>query len=339
MKVIPNASLKAYNTFGIESHCAYLSKIEKPEDILATLQKVSPNKLFVLGGGSNILLPDYLESWVMTIEMDEVEVLDDKEDYVKVRVGAGLNWHEFVILALDNGWGGVENLSLIPGKVGAAPIQNIGAYGVEIEQYVDHVHYVDLFEKESHTLKAEDCAFSYRDSIFKGELKGRVAITAVDFVLPKQGSYTLNTSYGAIQDQLAEWDISEPHAKDVSKAVIHIRQSKLPDPAEIGNAGSFFKNPILSKEEFENLQQQIDQVVHYPMGNEQYKVPAGWLIDQCGWKGKHIGAVGCYEKQALVIVNLDGATSSDIRAFAEKVQESVIERFGIELEREVNYIS
>lgn len=285
-----------------------------------------------------MLLPDFLNAWVIMPQIETIELLEDSAESVLVRVGAGLNWHEFVMTALEKGWGGLENLSLIPGKVGAAPIQNIGAYGVEVKDFVRAVHFIDLYKNEKRVLSAEECSFGYRDSIFKHELSKKVLITKVDLELPKIGSYELNTSYGAIQEQLDSWNISEPSAIDVSKTVIHIRRSKLPDPKTIGNAGSFFKNPIISQDELERLISEFHEVIHYPIDDKTVKIPAGWLIDQCGWKGKREGAVGCYEKQALVIVNHNGATSSDIRNFARKVQKSVMDKFGIELEREVNYV-
>lgn len=336
--MIPNASLKKFNSFGIDSHCAYLSFVRTAKDVSDILERASPKKLFVLGGGSNVLLPDFLNAWVIMPQIETIELLEDSAESVLVRVGAGLNWHEFVMTALEKGWGGLENLSLIPGKVGAAPIQNIGAYGVEVKDFVRAVHFIDLYKNEKRVLSAEECSFGYRDSIFKHELSKKVLITKVDLELPKIGSYELNTSYGAIQEQLDSWNISEPSAIDVSKTVIHIRRSKLPDPKTIGNAGSFFKNPIISQDELERLISEFHEVIHYPIDDKTVKIPAGWLIDQCGWKGKREGAVGCYEKQALVIVNHNGATSSDIRNFARKVQKSVMDKFGIELEREVNYV-
>jgi len=334
-----NQSLQALNTFGINAHCAYFSRITEASQLTELQSQLSVNGLFVLGGGSNILLPDYLNAWVLKMDIEGVTVLSENKHEVKVRVGAGLNWHRFVLYALDHGWGGLENLSLIPGTVGAAPIQNIGAYGVEVEQFIDKVHGCRWGHQQAFELDRESCRFGYRDSIFKNDWKGQTVITHVDFRLPKMGQYELQLEYGAIRAKLADWDIQNASAKAVSDAVIAIRQSKLPDPDEIGNAGSFFKNPVVDQSVFEAIQKEHPSMPFYPVHDSAIKIPAGWLIEQCGWKGRREGPVGCYQQQALVIVNHGGASSKAIKEFARKIQESVFRTFGIQLEREVNYIS
>lgn len=334
-----NHSLQALNTFGINAHCAYFSRITEAAQLMDLQSKISVNSLFVLGGGSNILLPDFLNAWVLKMDIEGVKILEENSKEVLLSVGAGMNWHLFVLYALDHGWGGLENLSLIPGTVGAAPIQNIGAYGVEVEQYVDKVHGYHWGLQESFELESDSCQFGYRDSLFKNDWKGQTVITHVDFRLPKIGQYPLQLDYGAIRAKLSDWDIQDASAKAVSEAVIAIRQSKLPDPGEVGNAGSFFKNPVVDRATFEVIQKEYPSMPFYPVHEQEIKIPAGWLIEQCGWKGRSEGPVGCYQQQALVIVNHGGASSKAIKEFARKIQESVFQRFGIRLEREVNYIS
>lgn len=339
MEFVPNASLKQFNTFGLDAHCAYLSKIRHKEDLFQILERVSASRLFLLGGGSNILLPNFLDAWVAKIENTQLNILEDHPDSITVTVGAGWNWHAFVLHCLENDWGGLENLSLIPGTVGAAPIQNIGAYGVEVEQWIVEVSGVDLKTGEEKVFSKEQCQFGYRDSIFKNTLKGKIAITDVTLKLPKIGTYTPNTSYGSIAKHLSDQQITDPpHPREVSRAVVAIRRSKLPNPSELGNAGSFFKNPIVSNSKKSEIEQKHPSLPHYPMSEDLVKIPAGWLIEQCGWKGKKIGNVGCYHQQALVIIHTGGGNANEILHFAREIQKSVAQEFGIQLEPEVNII-
>ena len=266
------------------------------------------------------------------------EIIDQDDHSCLIEIGAGENWHDFVLWAIEEGLGGIENLSLIPGTVGAAPIQNIGAYGVEIKETFDSLTAYFLETGEKRIFTKEDCNFGYRDSVFKGVLKGKVIITKVRLRLTKS-DHKINTSYGAISKTLEEWKIPDPDIRDVSKAVIAIRQSKLPDPAELGNSGSFFKNPEITKHHFSNLKEAFPHIVSYDMPSGLIKVPAGWLIEQCGWKGKVVGNVGCYEKQALVIVNYGGADPQEIVDLSKEIQKSVEGKFGISLEQEVTLIS
>lgn len=328
-------SLKSYNTFGVEAQCAAFFVIDQPDLILSFLD-TSPVQPYVLGGGSNLLIVNDLPYAIFKNEIRGAEVIEEDEASVSVRVGGGVAWHDFVLWAIENGYGGIENLSLIPGCVGAAPIQNIGAYGVEQESAFLYLDAIEIESGNHLVFEHKDCQFGYRDSIFKKAMKGQLIITHVTYQLSK--SPVLETSYGAIQSILEEREINDPSIKDVSDAVISIRSSKLPDPKVLGNSGSFFKNPIVSASFFEGLWTRFDTVVHYKLEDGTVKIPAGWLIDQCGWKGKREGNVGCYEKQALVIVNHGGATGREIWNFAQKIQADVKDKYGIELEPEVNVL-
>jgi len=288
----------------------------------------------VLGGGSNVLPMDDIHRDILKIELKGIKLEEKPGQDPLVHIGAGENWHQFVLWALDNDLGGVENLSLIPGTLGAAPIQNIGAYGVELDSVFDSLEAVRISDGEIVSFKKLDCDFGYRDSIFKREARDQYVITKVSLRLNRH--HIVNTSYGAIQDILREKEIENPTIRDVSDTVIQIRQSKLPDPAVIGNAGSFFKNPVISREEFETLKNDYPTLPSFPFDEHSVKVPAGWLIEQAGWKGKSIGKVGCYEKQALVLVNRGGATGIEVWNFAQRIIKSVGEKFGIELSPEVN---
>lgn len=332
MELINNASLKSFVTFGVEANCEHLYRIEDFEELKLAVRYLE-NPL-ILGGGSNVLPIGDLKRNIIKVELKGVEVEEKLGQEPLVHVAAGENWHQFVLSAIEMSLGGVENLSLIPGTVGAAPIQNIGAYGVELDSIFESLEALRIGDGELVQFRKVDCGFGYRDSIFKREAKDKYVITSVSLSLNRH--HKVNTSYGAIQDVLREKEIINPTIRDVSDAVIAIRQSKLPDPAVIGNAGSFFKNPLIPKQHFEILKENFAGVPGYPAGEDHYKVPAGWLIEQAGWKGKRIGNAGCYEKQALVIVNHGGATGEEIWEFANGVIQSVEEKFGIGLSPEVN---
>ena len=290
----------------------------------------------VLGGGSNVLFTRNWLGLVAHMCIHGVEVVSESEDLVQVSVGAGENWHQLVQWAVENGYGGIENLSLIPGTVGAAPMQNIGAYGVELKDVFHSLEAMDLKTGKVVRFFKEDCSFGYRYSIFKGEQKGKFVITRVNLTLSKQPE--VNTTYGAILQTLQEMNVSQPSIRDVSEAVIQIRQSKLPDPLEIGNAGSFFKNPVIEKAHYEALEALHPQIPHYTVSDNEEKIPAGWLIEKCGWKGYREGEIGVHDKQALVLVNHGMARGMDIRKLAMAIMRSVKKEFQIDLEPEVNMV-
>ena len=329
--------LTDHNTMGISAQARYFVSIEYVDQLQALLKKPQFLELpkLMLGGGSNVLFVDDFEGLVIHLENSEYRVDKETEEEIVITVGAGKNWHELVLDCVEKGWGGIENLSLIPGSMGAAPIQNIGAYGVELEEVFMHLRAVHIETGEIRVFDKEQCLFGYRNSIFKNELKGQNIITDVTLKLRKH--HEVNTSYRALSDKLAEKGIKDPNIKQVSDAVIEIRQSKLPDPADIGNTGSFFKNPVISKDNFNKLQGEFPEIPHYPAGNK-IKIPAAWLIDQCGWKGKRVGDAGVHKMQALVIVNYGSATGEDIMSLAKKIQNSVKKKFGVELIPEVNII-
>ena len=288
----------------------------------------------VLGGGSNILIKDYQDCTILLNKIEGINIIQETPDDVIIEAGGGEDWPSFVAWAVDRGYGGIENLSLIPGTVGAAPIQNIGAYGVEQESTFVSLTAFDLFSGEEVIMHGEDCRFGYRDSIFKNKLKGKLIISSVRYRLSKKPS--LELSYGAIKERLAELRISNPVINDIAQVVTEIRRSKLPDPAELGNSGSFFKNPMVTVEQHEMLMTDFPEMPHYMLDDGNVKIPAAWLIEQCGWKGKVIGNTGTYEKQALVIVNYGGATGEEIWELAQRIIKSVEKIFGIVLIPEVN---
>lgn len=333
-----NVSLRHFNTFGLEAKARYYVAVQAVEELQALVQDPDLRKLpwLILGGGSNVLLTQDFPGLVIHNRLLGKEVVREDEHHAWVRAESGEVWHELVLFALENGLGGIENLSLIPGMVGAAPMQNIGAYGVELQEVFEELEAVSLEAGKVERFDAAACRFGYRESVFKHELKGQYFITAVTLRLAKEP--VLNTSYGAIQQTLEERGITEPTAKEVSEAVISIRQSKLPDPQELGNSGSFFKNPVVPQEQFEQLQEQHPKVPHYPAGEGLVKVPAGWLIEQAGWKGKRVGNTGSHVRQSLVLVNYGDATGAEVWALAKEIQQSVKEQFGIELQPEVNII-
>ncbi len=332
-----NASLKDYNTFGIDATCKALCRFSDAGDLISILKNDEFKSLprLILGGGSNVLLSGDFDGLVLKNEIKGVELIETTDYEYIVRAGAGENWHHFVLKCIDEGWAGLENLSLIPGNVGASPMQNIGAYGVEIKDRFQELEALNLETLEVETFRADDCAFGYRESVFKRAYKDRYIILNVTFRLLREPK--LNTSYGDIEKELERMKAS-PSIKSVSDAVIRIRQSKLPNPAELGNAGSFFKNPIISQKAWSEISAKHPEIPNYPAGTEKVKLAAGWLIEHAGWKGKRMGNCGMHEKQALVLVNYGGATGREIMEHAERVQKSVFEKFGVELEREVNLI-
>ncbi len=338
MDFLQHYSLKELNTFGLDCKAQQFIGVSSVADLRYAINKNNKqHPIFILGGGSNILLiQQVIPNLVIQNGIKGIEIVEETNDYAIVAVGGGENWHQFVLWCVRRGLGGVENLSLIPGTVGASPIQNIGAYGVELKDVFLKLHAVELATGNLEEFLLADCQFGYRDSIFKQALKGKFCISKVFFQLSKQP--VVNTSYGAINDELAKKNITQPTIKHISEAVIAIRQSKLPDPAVLGNAGSFFKNPEISMTHFEQLKVQFPNIVAFPLPNENVKIPAGWLIEQCGWKGKRIGNAGAYEKQALVLVNYGNATGEEIWALATQIVVSVKNKFNITITPEVNVL-
>ncbi len=334
MQIHKNISLKPYNTFGIDVNARYFISITSIEELKEALSLDGYQK-FILGGGSNMLLTKDIDALVIHLNLKGISILSEDDESVVIRVGAGENWHDFVIWCLKHDFGGLENLSLIPGNVGTAPIQNIGAYGVELKDTLVECHVLDMQSLETSILSNSDCHFGYRDSIFKGIDVGKYVITDVVFKLSKV-PHKLHISYGAITSELEVMGIKKPTIQDVSKAVISIRQSKLPDPKEIGNSGSFFKNPIISVIQFEELQKTFPSIPSYSISKKETKIPAGWLIEKAGFKGKRFNNYGVHEKQALVLVNFNSAKGIDILNLAKLIQATVHRIFGISLETEVN---
>jgi UDP-N-acetylmuramate dehydrogenase len=335
MNIQQNISLKAYNTFGIDVSASQFTEINTLSELKEIIQ--TKKDFFILGGGSNILLTNDVKKLVVHLNLKGKKIIKATETDVLIEVAAGENWHDFVLWCIDNNFGGIENLSLIPGNVGTAPIQNIGAYGVEQKDTMYELKALEINTNQLKTFKNEDCNFGYRNSVFKNDLKGEYIITNVTFKLTKK-THHLNTSYGAIQSELDKNEISSPTIKDVSNAVIAIRKSKLPDPKEIGNSGSFFKNPVISTADFEHLLSNHPEAPHYKISDSEVKVPAGWLVEQCGFKGKRYGDTGIHKKQALVLVNYGTATGKEIFDLSKQIQKTVLEKFGIALEAEVNVI-
>lgn len=337
MIVHNNISLKQYNTFGIDVRAKEFVIIDSVSTLKEALKKYADQPIFVISGGSNMLLQRDLHEVVLYIDINGISIAEEDDDTVVVKAMAGENWHQFVLWTLQHDFGGLENLSLIPGKVGTTPIQNIGAYGVEIKDHFVSCEAVCVKTQETKTFVLNDCAFGYRESVFKSNLKGGYIITSVNFRLTKK-HHQLRTSYGAIETELNDMGITNPTIQDVSKAVINIRSSKLPDPAVLGNSGSFFKNPIVQKRVADKLLKQHPEMPHYKVTEELYKVPAGWLIEQSGFKGLQVGNVGMHKQQALVLVNYGNATGAELWQHAQNVQNKVFELYGIELEPEVNVI-
>jgi UDP-N-acetylmuramate dehydrogenase len=339
MQILQNISLRTYNTFGIDVNAKYFAKFGSVEGLTELFESKFIDQAdppLVLGGGSNILLTHHYNGLVAKNELAGIEVVNEDADHVFVRAGAGENWHRFVMHCINEGYAGLENLSLIPGSVGAAPMQNVGAYGVETK---DVFHELQAFHSSDRKLTLfglEECEFGYRESVFKRRYRGQFVITSVTFKLNKRPVF--RTSYGAIQQELEKMNVKELTIKAVSQAVINIRQSKLPDPAEIGNAGSFFKNPTIVKRQFDELRIAFPGIVGFAVNDLEIKVAAGWLIEQCGWKGYRKGDAGCHAKQALVLVNYKSASGEEIYQLSSEIISSVQAKFGITLEREVNVI-
>jgi len=339
MKVFEHVSLKSFNTFGLEAKARYFAEITSLEAYLRLCEsgKYAHVPHLFLGGGSNILLTKDIDALVLKMDIKGIEVTQETESHIWVRAGAGVNWHDFVLYAVQHQWSGIENLALIPGTVGAAPMQNIGAYGVEIKDTFDHLEALNLETRILERFDREACEFGYRESYFKHAGKGRFLISSVCFKLAKKAQ--LHTSYGAIQDVLQARGIAQPGIQDVANAVIEIRQSKLPDPKEIGNSGSFFKNPTVSAAEAKRLHTENPAIPSYPVhGSTDVKFPAGWFIEQAGWKGFRDGDAGVHAKQALVLVNYGDATGNQVLTLSEKIKQSVRTKFGVSLETEVNIL-
>jgi len=338
MQIFKNYSLRDYNTFGIDAYAKYFAAFNSVDDLQSLLQsgeyKNEP-KLF-LGGGSNILFTKKFDGLVLKNEIDGIKIIHEEEKYIYVKVGAGVNWHQFVLYCIHKNLAGVENLSLIPGSVGASPMQNIGAYGVEIKDVFFSLEAYHVLENRIITFTLNDCEFGYRESVFKKKYKDQFVILDVTFRLNKIPHY--NISYGAIEDELKKMQVEKLSIKAISDAVINIRTSKLPDPKIIGNAGSFFKNPEINSQRLEHLLLTEPAMPSYKITDNSFKIPAGWLIEKCGWKGYRNGDVGCYDKQALVLVNYGNARGSEIFNLSEEIRKSVYNEFGIMLQREVNII-
>ena len=333
-----NKDLKELNTFGLMAKAQKFIQINSINEAVEFFKKDREESILILGGGSNILLKNDVEGIVVYNEIKGIQVVEENEDSLLLEVMAGENWHDFVTYCISKHYCGIENLSLIPGKVGASPMQNIGAYGVEVKDVIESVQAVSTIDGSQRVFSNEECEFDYRSSIFKTKEKGNYFITSVFFRLKKEADP--KTSYGAIQDQLQKMGVEDrtPTIKEVSDAVISIRQSKLPDPKEIGNSGSFFKNPVVNRADYDRVIQEFPDVAAYELGNGEYKLAAGWLIEKAGWKGYREGDFGVHAKQALVLVNYGNAKGSDIYHLSERIISSIREKFGIELEREVNII-
>jgi UDP-N-acetylmuramate dehydrogenase len=338
LQIQRNVSLKNFNTFGVDAIAQYFVEINKKEELTELFMdpQWKQMKMLVLGGGSNLLLLKDFDGLVIRINIRGIEHRISHNE-VFIEAGAGEVWNDLVNFCVIRGYAGLENLSLIPGSVGASPIQNIGAYGVELK---DVFHSCNAFELSTGTFKTfskEDCHFGYRESVFKNELKGQYIIVSVKFQMSLIPHF--NLTYGAIEQELKARNVSSPTIRDVSQVVSHIRVSKLPDPSTIGNAGSFFKNPVIGAEQFDQLKAKFSEIVHYPAKDGQVKLAAGWLIEQCGWKGKVVGNTGTWKNQALVLVNHGGATGEEVYTFSSQIIDSVYTKFGVMLQREVNIIS
>ncbi|HLT53681.1 MAG TPA: UDP-N-acetylmuramate dehydrogenase [Flavobacteriaceae bacterium] len=337
MQILENISLKPYNTFGIDVTAERFVKVNDTEGLLQILKQHKTDNKLILGGGSNLLLTQDIKALVIQLNLKGKTIVFEDDNIVYVKANAGENWHEFVLWCLERNYGGIENLSLIPGNIGTAPMQNIGAYGVELKDVFESCEAINLKDFQVKTFSNTDCKFGYRESVFKQEEKGNYIITSVTLKLSKD-NHKLHTDYGAITTQLEEMGITNPSIQDVSNAVIAIRKSKLPDPAKIGNSGSFFKNPVVSKSHFESLKLQFPEIPSYPVSETEVKVPAGWLIEKAGFKGKTLGNYGVHKKQALVLVNYGGAKGNDIYKLALLIQKTIHQLFEIEIETEVNIL-
>jgi UDP-N-acetylmuramate dehydrogenase len=332
-----HVSLQPYNTFGIDAKARYFAEVTTLDELSWAIQQSSYPKKLILGGGSNMLLTGDLDMLVILISLKGKEIVNRGNDHVEIRVMAGENWHELVLWSLEHDFGGLENLSLIPGSVGSAPIQNIGAYGVELKDHFVCCEVMELSTQRLHTFSLEECQFGYRDSYFKQAGKGKYVICSVSFKLSTQ-NHKLRTEYGTIAAELKNSKVLHPSIQDISRAVIRIRQQKLPDPAILGNSGSFFKNPVIAASTYEKLQQKYPDMPSYKVSEEHVKVPAAWMIDSCGFKGYRKGDAGVHEHQALVLVNYGKATGAEILQLAEQIREKVQNTYGITIEPEVNIL-
>ncbi|MFM7596674.1 MAG: UDP-N-acetylmuramate dehydrogenase [Flavobacteriales bacterium] len=327
-------TLKPYNTFGIDVKAKRFASFDSISELLTLLPEIRKQETLIAGGGSNMLFTKDFEGLFVRNCIEGIKEIERSETHVVIEAGAGEVWHDFVMYCVERGYGGLENLSLIPGCVGASPMQNIGAYGVEIKDTFEYLDTIKIETGELRRFYTSDCAFGYRESVFKRALKNQYVICSVAFRLSLQPQ--VNTTYGIIEQELNAMNISSPGIKDVSNAVIRIRQSKLPDPKVLGNAGSFFKNPVVSTEVLDTIQQHYERVPSYPAGDGFVKLAAGWLIEQAGWKGKRIGEVGVHELQALVLVNYGGGTGQEIYRLSQQIIDDIQNKFGVSLEREVN---
>ena len=337
MHIERNKSLKNYNTFGIEAIALNFVSVSTIDQLKEILQNSSFPERFILGGGSNILLTKEIDALVIHIHLKGITTVFEDENSIHIKAMAGENWHELVLYCLSKNYGGIENLSLIPGNVGTAPIQNIGAYGVELKDVFVSCEAISIENQSKKTFDLNDCEFDYRSSVFKAGEKGKYIITSVTLRLTKK-NHILKTEYGSISEELEKMKINNPSIQDVSRAVIAIRQSKLPDPKEIGNSGSFFKNPVIDKAAFQKFYSKHPEAPFYKIDEDSYKIPAGWLIEQSGLKGKRFGNAGVHQKQALVLVNYGHATGKEILDLAYLVQKTVKENFDIAIEPEVNVV-
>lgn len=337
MEIKSNFSLKNYNSFGIEALAKQFIAIQTLTELSVVLKENIASKKFILGGGSNMLLTQDIDALVIHINLKGKKIVREDNDFVWVESQAGENWHEFVLWTIDQGFGGLENMSLIPGNVGTTPVQNIGAYGTEIKDTMVSCETIAINDQTIRTFTNAECNFGYRESVFKNGLKSQYIISAVVFKLTKK-NHKINTSYGDILNELSKNNVANPSLKEVSDAVIAIRKSKLPDPKELGNSGSFFKNPILFKKDFDPIHLKFPEMKFYEISDSEVKVPAGWLIEQVGFKGKRFGDAGIHKNQALVLVNYGQATGQEILAVAKDIQKTVFEKFGIAIEAEVNVI-
>ena len=337
MEILNHFSLKNYNTFGIEAKAKQFVGVHSVADLITVLIENKAKNKFILGGGSNMLLTQDIDALVIHIDLKGKKIVEENDDFVWVESQAGENWHEFVLWTINQNFGGLENMSLIPGNVGTTPVQNIGAYGTEIKDTFVSCSAIKIDTLEMKTFSKKACHFGYRESVFKNEVKDQYIITSVVFKLSKR-NHKINISYGDIASELEKNNIATPTLKDVSNAVITIRQSKLPDPKVLGNSGSFFKNPIVLKSDFEKIHQKFPEMKFYEISETEVKVPAGWLIEQAGFKGKRYGDAGIHKNQALVLVNYGSATGQEILNVSKEVQDTIFNTFGIHIEAEVNII-
>ena len=337
MEILHNYSLKNHNTFGIDAKAREFVAVHSVEELKTVLSENKDKNKFILGGGSNMLLTGDVDALVIHIDLKGIQIVREDHDHVWLEAQAGETWHDFVLYCIENNYGGIENMSLIPGNVGTTPIQNIGAYGREIKDTFISCDALEMETLQMRTFVLDECAFGYRESIFKNAVKGQYIITSVVFRLTKH-NHKINIEYGDIKAELAAKNIESPTIKDVSDAVIAIRQSKLPDPKELGNSGSFFKNPIIPKSQFDAIHEKFPDMKFFPVSDQFVKVPAGWLIEHAGFKGKRFGNAGMHKNQALVLVNYGDATGDELLSVSKMVQTAVYEKFGIMIEAEVNIV-